>query len=105
MVQRTISNNNAKILCLNVSHDGQFIATICEDDIEKKHLVEIYDSGYSKNPDSDKNFGVLSNPTVFTYASSSSKICLQWHPKHNVLAFGGDERGEGMVHLVQPLIQ
>lgn len=43
MVKKTISNNDYKVMALGVSHDGGFISSISEDDINKKFYIEIYD--------------------------------------------------------------
>ena len=37
MVERTISGNDSKVLALSVSHDGQFVGAICEDDVNKRY--------------------------------------------------------------------
>lgn len=44
MAVKTLSNNDLKIMTLNISHDTQYIAAICEDDIYKKFFIEIYDA-------------------------------------------------------------
>jgi hypothetical protein len=43
MVKKTISNNDFKVLNINLSHDGQFIGGVFEDDINKKWVIEVYD--------------------------------------------------------------
>ncbi|CDW72783.1 tho complex subunit 3 [Stylonychia lemnae] len=113
----TISNNDFKVLALNISYDGQYIASISEDDFNKKFYVEVYE-GLTKNKsneeaiDIDSQYSSSSNgfgglntkQTLYSYSSSSSKICLQWHPKRNILAFAGEEKNEGLVHLLHPTV-
>lgn len=53
MVFRTISNNDFKVLVLNISHDGQYVASICEDDINKKFYVEVYEGVIQNQVDSN----------------------------------------------------
>lgn len=90
MIKKTISNNDFKVLALNTSFDGEFIAGIFEDDINKKYYVEIYD--------------VESGATVYSYSTASAKLCLAWHPKKNILACAGEEKNEGSIHLVHPIV-
>jgi len=92
----TISNNDLKVQCLNVSHDGQFVAALSDDDLSKKYHVEIYEVG--------EDLGLSHAPTLYSYSSSNGKFCLAWHPKRNILAFAGEEKGEGTIHLLQPVV-
>ncbi len=43
MVTKTISSNDFKVISISSSHDGQYLAGIFEDDINKKYQVEIHD--------------------------------------------------------------
>lgn len=88
MIKKTISNNDFKVQALNTSYDGTYIGGIFEDDINKKYFVEIYD--------------VETGTTGYTYSTGSAKLCLAWHPKRNILACAGEEKGEGSIHLIHP---
>jgi WD40 repeat protein len=94
MLIKTISNNDARIMALSLSHDGNYIATISEDDINKKYSVEVYDFDYD-NP-------VSSGSTLYSYSSIYEKQVLSWNPKRNVLAFAGEDKEGGLVHLLMP---
>lgn len=43
---KTISNNDARVIAVSINFDGTLIASICEDDINKKYLIEVYDFNY-----------------------------------------------------------
>jgi THO complex subunit 3 len=43
---KTISNNDARVIAVSINFDGSLIASICEDDINKKYLIEVYDFNY-----------------------------------------------------------
>ncbi len=47
MLMKTISNNDAKVMAISISHEGSLIASICEDDINKKSIIEVYDFDYN----------------------------------------------------------
>lgn len=47
MLMKTISNNDAKVMAISISHEGNLIASICEDDINKKSIIEVYDFDYN----------------------------------------------------------
>ena len=93
---KTLSNNDAKVMGVGVNQDGTLIGSICEDDINKKYLVEIYDFDY-ENP-------VSSGQTLFSYTSQYEKHLLCWNPKKNILAFAGEEKEASSVHLINPSI-
>ena len=46
MLIKTISNNDARAMAVSLNHDGSLIAAICEDDINKRYLLEVYDFNY-----------------------------------------------------------
>ena len=62
MPVKTISNNDLKVMALNISHDSQYIASIFEDEISQRYTVEIYDAEVGN--------------TLYNYQSSYMKICL-----------------------------
>jgi THO complex subunit 3 len=43
MVKKIISNNDYKVITIDNSFDGQYIAGVFEDDINKRFSIEIYD--------------------------------------------------------------
>lgn len=81
-------------MALSLSHEGNFIASISEDDINKKYSIEVYDFDYD-NP-------MMSGSTLYTYTSIYEKQCLSWNPKRNILAFAGEDKEGGNVHLLVP---
>ena len=94
MLIKSISNNDYKVMSVSVSHEGNFIASICEDDINKKYLVEVYDFDYN-DPE-------MPSDTLYSYTSSYEKQLITWNPKRNVLAFAGEEKDSGVVHILNP---
>jgi WD40 repeat protein len=61
MLIKTLSNNDARVMGLSLSQEGNFIATISEDDINKKYSIEVYDFDYD-NP-------MMSSSTLYNYTS------------------------------------
>jgi THO complex subunit 3 len=45
---KTISNNDAKVMAVKINFDGSLVASLCEDDINKKYLIEVYDFNYDE---------------------------------------------------------
>jgi len=97
-VKRTITNNDYKVITLDNSFDGQFIAGLFEDDINKKYYVEIYDVSFS---DSESMPGT-GGKTLYSQGMSQAKNCLAWHPKKHILAYAGEDRNEGSIVLLHP---
>ena len=60
---KTISNNDARIIAVSINFDGTLIASICEDDINKKCLIEVYDFNY------EDRTSTSGGQTIFSYAS------------------------------------
>lgn len=87
MVKKVISNNDFKVMALNISHDGKFISSISEDD-NKKYYIEIYD--------------LESGETAYSHSTGQAKLTLAWHPKKYILACAGEEKNEGSIHLIHP---
>jgi len=94
MLIKTLSNNDARVMALSLSHEGNFIASISEDDINKKYSIEVYDFDYD-NP-------MMSGSTLYTYTSIYEKQCLSWNPKRNILAFAGEDKEGGNVQILVP---
>jgi THO complex subunit 3 len=46
MLIKTLSNNDARVMAVSLNHDGTLIASICEDEINKKYIIEVYDFNY-----------------------------------------------------------
>jgi|LauGreDrversion4_2_1035121.scaffolds.fasta_scaffold440874_2 THO complex subunit 3 len=46
MLIKTLSNNDARVMAVSLNHDGSLIASICEDEINKKYIIEVYDFNY-----------------------------------------------------------
>jgi THO complex subunit 3 len=88
LVQKTISNNDYKVVTLSTSFDGEYIAGIFEDDINKRHYMEVYD--------------IESSTTVYSSSTKDVKNSIAWHPKKLIVAYGGEDRGEGIIHLLHP---
>ena len=81
-------------MALSLSHEGNFIASISEDDINKKYSIEVYDFDYD-NP-------MMSGSTLYNYTSIYQKECLSWNPKRNILAFAGEDKEGGNVQILVP---
>lgn len=45
-LMKTISNNDLRVMAVSLNHDGSLIGSICEDEFNKKYLIEIYDFNY-----------------------------------------------------------
>ena len=43
LLRKTISNNDFKVINIDLSFDGKYIAGIFEDEISEKFSIEIYD--------------------------------------------------------------
>ena len=92
---KTLGQNDSKVMALSLNADGSLIASISEDDLNKKYLIEIYDFDYS-HPYSGGN-------TLFSYTTPYEKQGLSWNPKRNVLALAGeDKEGGGVVQILNP---
>lgn len=94
MLMKTISNNDARVMAVSLNYEGNLIAAICEDDINKKYMIEVYDFDY--------NDPFSSGRTLYSYNSPYEKQCLSWNPKRNVLAFAGEDKEGAFVHILYP---
>lgn len=94
MLMSTISNNDARVMAVSLNHEGNLIASICEDDINKKYMIEVYDFNYD-----DPYTG---GHTLYTHTSPYEKQCLSWNPRKNVLAFAGEDKDGAFVHILSP---
>jgi THO complex subunit 3 len=94
MLMRTLSNNDAKVMGVSLNHEGTLIAAICEDDMNKKYMIEVYDFDYYDPQASGR--------TLYTYTSAYEKQCLAWNPRKNVLAFAGEDKEGAFVHILNP---
>ena len=103
MIIKTISNNDGWVMAVKLSHDGNFIASICEDDINKKHLIEVYDFDYNDS-NSMSSTTLYSQSEAYTYEKGLT-MCVAWNPKKNVLAITGGDKEGGMVHILNPVTQ
>ena len=45
-------------------------------------------------------YDVETGSTLYQYSSAYGKFCTAWHPKKNVLAFAGEDKNEGIIHLL-----
>jgi len=88
----TMSNNDYQVRLFDFSPQGDHLAAICYDEINKKWFVEVFDT-QSRVP--------LAQP----YGSNYDKRCLAWHPNPNlespILALAGEcDKEQGVVHLI-----
>ncbi len=86
-VVNVISTCEFKVQQVGYSHDGKFLAAGGEDD-KSKYSVNVYDS--------------FSGEQLYAYSTSQPKHTLAWHPKKQILAYAGEEKGEGSIHLLCP---
>jgi len=92
---KTLGYNDAKVMALSLNFDGTLIASLQEDDLNKKYQIEIYDFDY-ENPSAIGS-------TVFTYTTNHEKQRLCWNPRKNILAFAGEDKDNGgVVHILMP---
>jgi flagellar hook protein FlgE len=62
---KTLGYNDAKVMALSLNFDGTLIASLQEDDLNKKYQIEIYDFDY-ENPSAIGS-------TVFSYTTNHEK--------------------------------
>ena len=95
MLMKSISNNDSRVMALSLNYEGNLIASICEDEINKKYMIEVYDVNYGDDSINDGR-------TLYSQTMTYEKQCIQWNPKKNVLAFAGEDKDGASVHILNP---
>mmetsp|Transcript_7762 Transcript_7762/g.8781 ORF Transcript_7762/g.8781 Transcript_7762/m.8781 type:complete len:88 (+) Transcript_7762:34-297(+) len=72
---------------ISFSQDDRFIAGACFDEIQKKYHIDIFDVETGEL--------LLMNTTELNSIRSVS-----WHPKTNILAYGGEKNKQGIISLL-----
>lgn len=71
---------------ISFSKDDKFIASAGIDEVQKRYNIDIC--------------RVDNGEMVYTHTSKGVKKTVAWHPKHNVLAYGGEENKQGVISLL-----
>lgn len=66
---------------MSFSHDDKFIAASCRDEVRKESNIDIYNTHTGERE--------------YSQATVLKKFTVAWHPKNNLLAFGGEGEKEG----------
>ena len=85
-VLKTFSKGDSVVNQLSFSHDGAYIAAACEDELQEKQCIDIYE--------------VESGNMLYSYANKELRQTVAWHPSKHILAYAGEDNKEGLVSLL-----
>ena len=83
---RSMKKRDSIINQISFSHDDQYIAAACCDEVQKKYNIDIFD--------------VDTGDMLYSASTKGIKRSVAWHPKSNVLAYGGEENKQGVISLL-----
>lgn len=71
---------------ISFSHDDRYVGAACSDEVKKEYNIDIYDTETAER--------------LYTLATKGVKRTVAWHPKANILVYGGEEKKQGNISII-----